>query len=182
MCGGLEESDTAAVPGWPPETLSRQSMPVRRGVCPCHQNCSKESDVQPHSYTVSSPPVPTGGEHGTGSGDIIHFVRNPLDTASKSTEILALRARGVTVSVDEVSAITEPQIHNDNVLVPQVTADLATLWTQLCAPTGVAFQGRIQGVVDRRCAVNCPSIPIRLKVNNTRILTRRGRPTAGESP
>ena len=104
-------------------------------------------------------------------GISLHLVHNPLGTASKSTEIPALRARGVTVSVDEVSAIAEPQIHNDNVLVPQVTTVLATLWKQLCAPTGAAFQGRLQGVVDRRCAVNCPSIPIRLKVNNTAILT-----------
>ena len=114
---------------------------------------------------------PLAANTGLDSGDIVNLVRNPLDTASKSTEIPALRARGVTVAFDEFSAITEPQIHNDNVLVPQVTTDLATLWTQLCAPTGAAFQGRLQGVVDRRCAVNCPSIPIRLKVNNTRILT-----------
>ena len=71
---------------------------------------------------------------GLDSGDTVNFVRNPLDIASKSTDIPALRARGVNVSFDEVSDNTEPEIYNDNILVLPVTENPTSLWTGTSGP------------------------------------------------
>ena len=73
--------------------------------------------------------TPLASNTGLGSGDTVNLVRNPLDVASTNTDIPALRARGVYVSFDEVIDITEPQIHNDNMLVLPVADNLAALWT-----------------------------------------------------
>ena len=67
---------------------------------------------------------------GLDNGDRVSLDRNPLDIASSSTEIPALRSRGVNVSFDEVHATNEPQIYNDNVFVLPVTENLAALWTE----------------------------------------------------
>ena len=60
--------------------------------------------------------------------------RNPLNDASKSTDIPALRARGVNVSFDEVRPTNELQIYNDNVFVLPVTENLTSLWTGTSGP------------------------------------------------
>ena len=73
--------------------------------------------------------TPLASNTGLGSGDTVNLVRNPLDVASTNIDIPALRARGVYVSFDEVIDITEPQIHNDNMLVLPVADNLAALWT-----------------------------------------------------
>ena len=62
---------------------------------------------------------------GLASGATVDVKNNPLNDASKNTLIPALRARGVTVSFDEVIAVTDPQIYNDNVFVLPVAENLA---------------------------------------------------------
>ena len=68
---------------------------------------------------------PLAANAGLGSGDTVDVRTNPLDDASKTVHIPALRARGVNIDFDEAIAITEPQIYNDNVFVLPVTENLA---------------------------------------------------------
>ena len=69
--------------------------------------------------------TPLFANAGLGNGDLVDVKSNPLDDASKKSLIPALRARGVSVSFDEVVAVTEPQIYNDNVFVLPVAENLA---------------------------------------------------------
>ena len=62
---------------------------------------------------------------GLGSGDIVGVKTNPLNATSINAHIPALRGRGVNVYFDEVIAVTESQIYNDNVFVLPVTENLA---------------------------------------------------------
>ncbi len=73
--------------------------------------------------------APLVANTGLGKGGTVDVTNNPLNAGSESTHIPALRARGVNVSFDDVIAITEPQIYNDNVFVLPVAENLAALWT-----------------------------------------------------
>ena len=69
--------------------------------------------------------APLAANTGLGSGDIVDVKTNPLNDASIITHISAFQARGVRVSFDEVIALTDPQIYNDNVFVLPVIENLA---------------------------------------------------------
>ena len=71
--------------------------------------------------------APLVANTGLGNGDVVKVTDNQLDTASKSTHIPALVARGVRISFDDTEFVvfSEPQIYNDNVFVLPVSANLA---------------------------------------------------------
>lgn len=68
---------------------------------------------------------PLSANLGLNSGDTVDVRENPLSDTSTSVHIAALRARGVSVSSDDVLVFSEPQIYNDNVFVLPVSDDLA---------------------------------------------------------
>ena len=68
---------------------------------------------------------PLAANAGLGSGDVVDVRKNPLNAESIGTHIPDLRARGVSVSLDEVIVFTDPQIYNGNVFVLPVSENLA---------------------------------------------------------
>ena len=70
---------------------------------------------------------PLVANKGMNIGDTINLNHNPLDIASASTEIPALQARGVSVSLDGTRSVNEPQIYNENIFVLPVSEDLRSV-------------------------------------------------------
>lgn len=68
--------------------------------------------------------APLAANKGLGSGDVVDVTSNPLNTESIGTHIPELKARGISISYDEIVVFTAPQIYNDNVFVLPVAEHL----------------------------------------------------------